>query len=319
MEKSKYIAVSAKWKGMSFDLAFEALERSLKGNFDKSLAYEDKTKRIYRLGEGVDVDSCMEKILDELKNVFIYDTPVYNKKESTISFNDIVIYVVSEAETNILHLDETPEYEVIDDFSRLIELRKYNNHYECYMRGEALKTPKGDIVRTQHVEVGEKLMKDWLMKSGHHGEPLSMIFFQGVYQDQIQRLGVDEIINMFDRTDWINEWGLQPCPSGHPEHMIWWNTWMGESMSREDAIRKLFKKCTPMQLASLYCIYKSFLSFNLAFIFASFAQFGENNFVEAIDDFYNHLSRIVKVKYDVYDFEAIFDRFRTFYLAGSKS
>ena len=41
--------------------------------------------------------------------------------------------------------------------------------------------------------------------------------------------------------------------------------------------------------------------------------------IETIDDFYNHLSQIVKIKYDVYDFEDIFDRFRIFYLAGSCS
>ena len=319
MKKNKYIAVKADMKGFSYERACEALEKSLKGKFDKSLAYENEKTRIYRLEKDIDLDSCMNKILDEVRNMSPFNDPVYSKEEGKISYDFIEIYVVSDTEIEKLHLDETPKYEVVDDFSRLIELRKYDNHYECYKRGDALKTTKGNIVQTQYVEVGKKLMTDWLMKANHQDEPLSMVYFQSIYQDQIQGLTVDEIIDMFDRTDWVNEWGLQPCPSGHPEHIMWWMTWMGDSESREEAIRKLFKKCTPMQLASLYCIYKTFLSFNLAFILASFAQFGEKNYIEAIDDFYNHLSQIVKIKYDVYDFEDIFGRFRIFYLAGSGS
>ena len=319
MKKNKYIAVRAEDKGWDFKMACDTLEESLEGLFDESLAYESENTKIYRFDEDINIGSCMKKVLKAVKDRSPFNDPTYNKKESKISYDDIEIYVVSESEIEDLHLDEAPQYEVIDEFASAVELRKYNDHYECHSQGEALKTTKGNIVQTQFQEVGEELMTDWIMKSDNNDEPLSMVYFQSVYQDQIQGLTKDEIIEMFNKTDWTNEWGLKPCPSAHPEHMMWWMTWMGESKSREEAIRKLFEASSPMQLASFYCIYKAFHSFNLAFILASFARFDEEDNTEAIDDFYNHLTQIVNIKYDDSDFEEIFDKFRIFYLAGSHS
>ena len=319
MKTNKYIAVKAEMDGLAFEVACDTLEETLEDIIDENPVYESKYFKIYRLDEDVNLGSCMKKVLKSVKENFPFDEPTYNKKESKISYDDIEIYVVSESEIEDLLLDEAPQYEVIDEFASAVELRKYNDHYECHSQGNALKTPKGNIVQTQFQEVGEELMTDWLMKSDNNDEPLSMVYFQSVYQDQIQGLTKDEIIEMFNKTDWTNEWGLKPCPSAHPEHMMWWMTWMGEPKSREEAIRKLFEVSSPMQLASFYCIYKSFHSFNLAFVLASFARFDEEDNTEAIDDFYNHLTQIVDIKYDDSDFEEIFDKFRIFYLAGSNS